>query len=136
LFLPCGTDKLLSQGMETASNARSSGCTEVLVANELSIPPEALAHRSVEVMRVWLANQKQHIVLNIGFWEDRGLDECEAWGIVIADMIHHIADAHELEYGYNPKDTIATIRKALEVEMDHPTSARLGEFVKEKRGEG
>lgn len=64
------------------------------MAYELSIPPEALVHRSVELIRVGLASQKQQVVPNIGCWEDRGLDERSAWGIVIADMLRHIMDAH------------------------------------------
>jgi hypothetical protein len=77
---------------------------------ELSIPPEALTHRSVEMIRVWLADERLHVVLNIGFWEERGLDEASAWGLIIADMMHHIANAHESEYGRPRDETIAKIR--------------------------
>jgi hypothetical protein len=87
------------------------------------------------MIRVWLANQQQHVVLNIGFWEDRGLDERAAWGIVIADMVRHIADAHQSEYGHAPAETISIIRRAFEAEMDTPTSERLGQFVKERQAE-
>lgn len=103
------------------------------MATELPIPPDALAHRSVEMIRVWLANEQQHVVLNIGFWEDRGEDERTAWGIVLADMVHHIANAHESEYGHDPAETIAIIRRAFEAEMESPTAERLGEFVKERQ---
>jgi hypothetical protein len=105
------------------------------MAKELPIPTEALTHRSVEMIRVWLANEQQHVVLNIGFWEDRGLDERAAWGIVIADMIRHIADAHKAEYGHDGEETVSIIRRAIEAEMANPTSERLGQFVKEKREE-
>jgi hypothetical protein len=108
---------------------------EIAMPKELPIPPEALAHRSVEMIRVWLANQQQHIVLNIGFWEERGVDERSAWGIVIADMIRHIADAHESEYGHDPLETLSIIRRAFEAEMSNPTSERMGQFVLEKRDE-
>jgi hypothetical protein len=87
------------------------------------------------MIRVWLANQQQHVVLNIGFWEDRGLDERSAWGIVIADMIRHIADAHQSEYGHDTAETVSIIRQAIEAEMGNPTSERLGQFVKERRAE-
>ena len=105
------------------------------MAKELPIPTEALAHRSVEMIRVWLANDKQHVVLNIGFWESRGLDERSAWGLLIADMIHHIANAHKSEYGRDPAETVEIIRRAFEAEMGNATSQRLGEFVKEKQDE-
>ena len=105
------------------------------MANELPIPPEALAHRSVEMIRVWLANGCQHVVLNVGFWEERGLDERSAWGVVIADMVRHIADAHEAEYGRDPAETMSIVRRAFEAEVGSPTSERLGEFVTEGRAE-
>lgn len=102
------------------------------MTRELSIPPEALIHPSVEMIRVWLANEQQHIVLNIGFWEDRGIDERSAWGIVLADMICHIANAHKVEYGHDPMETVGIIRRVFEAEMDNPTSERIGEFVKDR----
>jgi hypothetical protein len=106
---------------------------QVAMANELPIPPQALANRSVEIIRVWLANNQQHIALNIGFWEDRGINEREVWELMIADMIHHIANAHKAQYGYVPEETVAIVRRAFETEMSYPTSERLGEFVAEKR---
>ncbi len=87
------------------------------------------------MIRVWLANEQQHIALNIGFWEDRGIDERSAWGIVLADMIHHIANAHQSEYGHDRQESIAKIRQAFEAEMANETSERLGEFVNERREE-
>ena len=103
---------------------------------ELTIPPAALKHRSVELIRVWLADSHQHVVLNIGFLENQGHDELSAWGIALADMIHHIANAHREEYGRDPEQSVAIIRKAFETELNHPTSERLGEFVKDQRSEG
>lgn len=105
------------------------------MANELPVPPEAEVPPSVEMIRVWLAKERVHVALNIGFWEDRGVDERAAWGILIADMIHHIANAHESEHGHDPSETIARIRRAFEAEMDGPTSERHGDFVNEKRGQ-
>ena len=101
------------------------------MAKELPVPPAALTTRSIEMIRVWLASDRQHIVLNIGFWEKRGLDEREAWGITLADMIHHIANAHQAEYGHDPQESIEKILRAFEAEMATATSERLGEFVNE-----
>ena len=105
------------------------------MADELPIPPVALAHPSVEMIRVWLAKQKQQVVLNIGFWEERGIDERESWGVMIADMIHHIANAFLEEYGYDREETISAIRRSLEAEMQAATSKRVGQFVKAKADE-
>jgi len=101
--------------------------------HELPIPPVALEYPSQELLRLWLANQKQHMVLNIGFWEERGIDECWAWGVVVADMIHHIATAHEEQYGRERSETMQHILDSLHSELEHPISARLGEFVNERR---
>jgi hypothetical protein len=103
---------------------------------ELSIPPAAMAaERSVEMIRVWLAGEMAHVVLNVGFWEDRGLDERSAWGILLADMIHHIANAHESAFGHDPRESVARIRQAFEAERDNPTDERLGEFVDRRLGQ-
>jgi hypothetical protein len=97
--------------------------------NELPIPPVAIDNPSREVIRVWLAKSKIHCVLRIGLWEKHGTDERDAWGIVLADMMHHIANAHESKYGRNPQETFARVRKAFEAELAHPTSIQLGDFL-------
>ena len=97
---------------------------------ELPIPHAAAADdRALEMIRVWLADGRQHCVLNIGFWKEQGIDECHAWGILLADMLHHIANAHEKEYGRDARETINRVRESLLIEMEHPTSERLGDFV-------
>jgi hypothetical protein len=87
------------------------------------------------MIRVWLANQQQHIALNIGFWEERGIDERAAWGMVLEDMVHHIANAHQAEFGHDSEESIAKIRAAFEAEMESATSDRLGGFLSEHREE-
>lgn len=105
------------------------------VKRELTIPPDALIHPAVEIIRVWLANQQQHVSLNIGFWEERGIDERTILGIALADMMHHIVNAHESKYGRDREESLRLIRSAFDVEMAHPTSERLGSFI-EDRSEG
>jgi hypothetical protein len=87
------------------------------------------------MIRVRLANEQQHIVLNIGFWEERGADERAAWGIVPADMVQHIANAHQAEHGHDPRKSITKIRATFEAEMGSATSGRLGGFLNEHREE-
>ena len=97
--------------------------------NELTIAPAAKRdERSVELMRVQVAESKCHSVLRIGFWEGR-CDERNAWGIMLADVVHHIADAHASEYGRDREETIQKVRAAFEAEMESPTSGRMGDFV-------
>ena len=101
------------------------------MTQELPIPAVALQHPSVEMIRVWLANSKQHVVLNVGFWEDRGADERSCWGILLADMVHHIANAHRDEYGHPVEDTIDRVRNSFLAELGYSTSERVGSFVAE-----
>ncbi len=59
----------------------------------LSIPPVAQRDKaSFEVLRVWIAEQGQHVSIRSGAWDDPF-----AWGIVLADLARHIALAHELQ---------------------------------------
>jgi hypothetical protein len=103
---------------------------------ELLIPPAAVrAERAVEIIRVWLAEKKVHCVLNIGFWEERGIDERDCWGVLLADIMHHIANAHKTEYGRDPQETLNRIRETFQRELKTPTSDRRGEFLVQKSEE-
>ncbi len=102
------------------------------MAKSLPIPaPAKRDPRAVEMVRAWIAEGYLHIALNVGFWEqpERGIDERDAWGILMADIARHIANAHEAEYGRDPRETLIAIREAFEREVEKPTSAATGAFV-------
>jgi len=86
------------------------------------------------MVRTWIANGDLFVVLNIGFWEQqqRNIDERDAWGILMADMARHVANAHETEYGRDPRETLQLIREAFEREILKPTSSHSGRFVKNR----
>jgi hypothetical protein len=92
----------------------------------LSIPPVAQRDKaSFEVMRVWIAEQGQHVSIRSGAWEDPF-----AWGIVLADLARHIAHAHELQN--EGTDTDAFLQRLLEgfqAEIDNPTDEPEGEVT-------
>jgi hypothetical protein len=83
------------------------------------------------MVRSWIAEGDLFVVLNIGFWEqpERGIDEREAWGMLMADMVRHIANAHEEEYGRDKRETLNLIREAFEREIVKPTSSHSGKFA-------
>ena len=86
------------------------------MAKSLPIPaPAKRDPQSVEMVRAWISEKKLHVALNIGFWEqpERGIDERDAWGILMADMARHIANAHETEYGRDPRETLEAVVRAL-----------------------
>lgn len=99
---------------------------------QLPIPGIAIADiDSVELIRAWIAKQGMHISLRIGAWEHTpSIDERNAWGIVLADAVKHIADALTRQ-GKDRLETVARIRASFLAELDRPTSSSAGEFVDE-----
>lgn len=94
------------------------------------IPPAALAdENSVEMLRVWIAQEKLHCSLKIGMYQERNIDECTAWGTILADAARHIAMALGSEYGDDQQHTLDKIRIKFNAELAQPTSEASGEFV-------
>src|SRR5438067_9244453 len=74
--------------------------------DECIIPEEALTDpKSREILRAWVANEALHVSLFIpDEWEDPG-----HWGVALADVTRHLADAYHKSQGVNPKQTIQRI---------------------------
>ena len=85
-----------------------------------SLPTPAAASRdprSLEVLRVWIANGEQHVALAFGMWEDPA-----AWGLLLADLAQHIAEAHAQHDGtIDAEDFLEQLRAGMEAELDGPT---------------
>jgi hypothetical protein len=92
---------------------------------ELIVPPEARADpAAVELVRAWVAKGALHCTLNIGVWEDPA-----AWGLALADLARHVANAHQERGGLPAEECVARIRAGFDAEMDAPTDSASGEFV-------
>jgi hypothetical protein len=91
-----------------------------------SLPIPAAASRdprSLEVLRVWIANGEQHVALAFGMWEDPA-----AWGLLLADLARHIAEAHaQQDDEVDAEDFLEEIRAGLEAELDAPTDEVTGD---------
>ena len=92
----------------------------------LSIPPAAQRDKaSFEVMRVWIAEQGQHVSIRSGAWEDPF-----AWGIVLADLARHIALAHQLQNKETDIDVfMERLLEGFHAEIDNPTDEPEGEVT-------
>jgi hypothetical protein len=95
-------------------------------AKFLDPPPAATRDKaSFELLRVWVAEQGQHVSLRAGAWEDPF-----AWGIVLADLARHIVNAEAMQ---NPQlDHSAFLERMLEgfqAEIDSPTDEPEGEIT-------
>ncbi len=95
--------------------------------NELVVPPAAKTDAgSREMLRAWIANGGLHCTLSIGAWGDK---ETIGWGILLTDVVRHVADALQKQDGLDPEDTIKQIRAVFNKELDEPTAEAKGGFV-------
>ncbi|MBQ0930618.1 DUF5076 domain-containing protein [Ideonella alba] len=95
----------------------------------LVVPPAAVRDdNSIQMLSGWIAEQGMHCTLNIGFFDGQGHKETEAWGIFLADVVRHIANAWSEERGVDAADSVASILQSLNDELDTPTSDVSGGF--------
>ncbi len=93
-------------------------------SNQLQVPPAARNdRRSFELLRVWIANESQHISLRAGVWEDPA-----AWGMMLVDLAGHIANSYEQTEGLDRAEVLAKIREGFDAEWDAPTDEIAGEI--------
>lgn len=99
--------------------------------NTLAAPPAAMRDdKSVEMLRVWIAEQGLHCSVRIGMYASEGLGrETFAWGMILADAVQHIADALASEGLGAREEIMSAIIDGFEAEIASPTSGRTGEFV-------
>ena len=97
----------------------------------LVIPPDAKKDKhAVEMMRVWVAKKKLQCALNIGTWKGSEFDERRAWGVMLADITRHVADALMKSEGHDPDRSIELIQKFYLEELKRPTSKVNGDYLK------
>jgi len=93
---------------------------------QLIVPPAAVSDpHSVEVVRAWIANSGLHCSLQVEVWSDK----VGAWGIVLADIARHVANAMKEQREADVSETLAAIRSAFDAELDEPTDEPSGGFV-------
>jgi hypothetical protein len=98
-----------------------------MASNKFLDPPPAATRdkASFELLRVWVAEQGQHVSLRSGAWEDPF-----AWGIVLADLARHIVNAEAMQN--KELDENAYLQRLLEgfqAEIDSPTDEPEGELM-------
>jgi hypothetical protein len=92
---------------------------------ELLIPSAALeAADAIEILRVWVAGDAQHVSLQTGVWSDPG-----AWGIMLADLARHIARSYESAQGMAAEEAMERLRSVLSAELAAPTDEPKGGLV-------
>jgi hypothetical protein len=93
--------------------------------HELRVPPDAHhTPEAAEILRGWLIDQRlQCSILPGAFPEPFG------WGILLADVAHHIANALAETPGVDREQMLRDIARAFNVEMRTPTDEHSGGYV-------
>jgi hypothetical protein len=82
--------------------------------NQLVIPPAAANDpKAFELVRAWVAQGELHVSLQMGGWDDPS-----AWGVVLADLVRHVARFYEEQKQLQPEQTIVRVRDAMDGELD------------------
>ena len=88
---------------------------------ELKIPDLAKSDPdSVEILRTWLSGGLQHVTVKTGVWDDPA-----AWGLMLADLARHIANAYAAG-GSDREEALRRIVQGFQIEMDSPTDEPRG----------
>lgn len=91
---------------------------------DLAIPSEVKQDaNSREVLRAWVANGGLVCSLRPETW-----DEPCAWGIVLADVARHVANATQDLKGTTAAATLERIRATFNSELAEPTDEPTGHF--------
>ena len=76
-----------------------------------------------EVLRAWVANGGLVCALRPETWPD-----ASSWGIVLADVTRHVANAIKDLSGDDPVATVERIRAMYNTELGNPTDEPTGHF--------
>ena len=91
----------------------------------LDPPPASRDKAAFELLRVWVAEEGQHVRLRPGPWEDPF-----AWGIVLADLARHIVNAESIQRKGLDKDAFfARMLEGFQAEIESPTDEAEGEIT-------
>jgi hypothetical protein len=77
----------------------------------------------MEVLRSWVANEGLVCALRPELWKDAA-----SWGIVLADITRHVANARKDLYGDDPAITADRIKAVFNSELTNPTDEPTGHF--------
>lgn len=98
--------------------------------NERPIPLAATRdEKSVEMLRVWIAEHKLHCSLKVGMYREMNIPEELAWGTILADAARHIAKALSEQNEKSEDSLLELIRGHFNAELDAPTSPAAGGFI-------
>ena len=96
---------------------------------ELEIPPAAEDDpQAFEILRVWGAKREQHVSISWDLWDDPA-----TWGLFLADLANHVANAFQQERGLDRNQTLTAIQELFNKEIGNPTDSPQGKVLHKRR---
>lgn len=86
---------------------------------------------AMEILRVWVGNKDIQVSMLLGMWEqasDFDIDEREAWGELLADLIRHIANGLTQSHDYQRDASERRIANALLTHLGYGADTIKGEI--------
>ena len=87
---------------------------DAMSVRDLPVPPGVSGDdRATEMIRVWLAHEDLWVSLFLGMYEDADdcdIDERDAWGMLLSDIVKHIANGLHQSHGWDRVETATHIR--------------------------
>lgn len=100
--------------------------------NKLPIPEGIEGDdNAMEMIRVWIGNKDIHVSMLLGMWEEASnfdIDEREAWGELLGDLIRHIANGLTQSHDYNVHASERRIANALLTHLGYGANTIVGEI--------
>jgi hypothetical protein len=92
---------------------------------ELPVPADVAEDpKAQELIRAWQSNGQLICALRPLRWKDSS-----AWGVLLADVARHVANAIHDEVGVEPSYTVSGIREMFNRELSDPTDEPAGGFA-------
>ena len=92
---------------------------------ELPVPPDAAADKdATEVARLWTDGNAGYVSVGTHVFEEPGI-----WGIVIADLARHVANAYAQAEGHDPDEVLQRIKALFDAEWEAPTDTPTGALL-------
>jgi hypothetical protein len=100
--------------------------------NELQIP-EGIQDdpNAMEMIRVWIGNKDIQVSMLLGMWEEASnfeMDERDAWGELLADLIRHIANGLTQSHDYQKDASEMRIANSLIRHLGYGANTIQGEI--------
>lgn len=92
---------------------------------ELPIPPDAAsAGNATELARVWTDGEGAYVSVATGVFDEPGY-----WGIMLADLARHVANAYAQTEGRDPDEVVQRIKALFDAEWEAPTDTPTGAML-------